>query len=87
MTPLSATRARLDVSLIDAYWRVANYLPVGQIYLLVNPLPREPLRAEHVKPRFDEFEQRDGARFRRWLEAGARAGGDPGRCLATGPDG
>ncbi len=37
--------------LIDAYWRAANYLSVGQIYLLDNPLLREPLRAEHVKPR------------------------------------
>jgi xylulose-5-phosphate/fructose-6-phosphate phosphoketolase len=36
---------------IDAYWRAANYLSVGQIYLLANPLLREPLRAEHVKPR------------------------------------
>jgi xylulose-5-phosphate/fructose-6-phosphate phosphoketolase len=37
--------------LTDAYWRAANYLSVGQIYLLDNPLLREPLRAEHVKPR------------------------------------
>ena len=36
---------------IDAFWRAANYLAVGQIYLLDNPLLREPLRAEHVKPR------------------------------------
>ena len=36
---------------IDAYWRAANYLSVGQIYLLDNPLLREPLRLEHVKPR------------------------------------
>src|SRR5258707_5141024 len=36
---------------IDAYWRAANYLSVGQIYLLGNPLLREPLRREHVKPR------------------------------------
>jgi xylulose-5-phosphate/fructose-6-phosphate phosphoketolase len=36
---------------MDAYWRAANYLSVGQIYLLSNPLLREPLRAEHVKPR------------------------------------
>ncbi len=40
-----------EASLIDAYWRAANYLSVGQIYLLDNPLLREPLRAEHVKPR------------------------------------
>jgi len=36
---------------IDAYWRAANYLSVGQIYLLANPLLREPLLAEDVKPR------------------------------------
>jgi len=36
---------------IDAYWRAANYLSVGQIYLLDNPLLREPLTSEHVKPR------------------------------------
>src|SRR5580704_16340635 len=36
---------------MDAYWRAANYLSVGQIYLLGNPLLREPLRFEHVKPR------------------------------------
>jgi xylulose-5-phosphate/fructose-6-phosphate phosphoketolase len=45
--PLSETEARL----IDAYWRAANYLSVGQIYLLSNPLLREPLKSEHVKPR------------------------------------
>jgi len=36
---------------LDAYWRAANYLSVGQIYLMDNPLLREPLRAEHIKPR------------------------------------
>ena len=36
---------------IDAYWRAANYLSVGQIYLFDNPLLKEPLRLEHVKPR------------------------------------
>jgi len=39
------------MDLIDAYWRAANYLSVGQIYLLDNPLLTEPLRAEHTKPR------------------------------------
>ncbi|MBI3456544.1 MAG: phosphoketolase family protein [Candidatus Rokubacteria bacterium] len=38
-------------ALIDAYWRAANYLSVGQIYLLDNPLLREPLRPAHVKTR------------------------------------
>jgi xylulose-5-phosphate/fructose-6-phosphate phosphoketolase len=36
---------------LDAYWRAANYLSVGQIYLMANPLLAEPLRAEHIKPR------------------------------------
>jgi xylulose-5-phosphate/fructose-6-phosphate phosphoketolase len=36
---------------IDAYWRATNYLSVGQIYLLDNPMLREPLRAAHIKPR------------------------------------
>jgi xylulose-5-phosphate/fructose-6-phosphate phosphoketolase len=36
---------------IDAYWRAANYLAVGQIYLYANPLLTEPLKPEHVKPR------------------------------------
>ena len=36
---------------IDAYWRAANYLSIGQIYLMDNPLLREPLRKEHIKPR------------------------------------
>ena len=36
---------------MDAYWRAANYLSVGQIYLFANPLLREPLKLEHVKPR------------------------------------
>ena len=40
-----------EVRRLDAYWRAANYLTVGQIYLLDNPLLREPLKPEHVKPR------------------------------------
>jgi xylulose-5-phosphate/fructose-6-phosphate phosphoketolase len=40
-----------EVERLDAYWRAANYLSVGQIYLLDNPLLREPLAPEHVKPR------------------------------------
>jgi acetyl esterase/lipase len=43
------TRAELDT--INAWWRAANYLSVGQIYLLDNPLLTEPLQPEHVKPR------------------------------------
>jgi xylulose-5-phosphate/fructose-6-phosphate phosphoketolase len=45
--PLTDTELRL----LDAYWRAANYLTVGQIYLLDNPLLREPLGREHIKPR------------------------------------
>jgi xylulose-5-phosphate/fructose-6-phosphate phosphoketolase len=40
-----------ELASIDAYWRAANYLTVGQIYLRDNPLLREPLRPEHIKPR------------------------------------
>ncbi len=40
-----------ELGLLHAYWRAANYLSVGQIYLLDNPLLREPLRVEHIKPR------------------------------------
>ncbi|MBV9457365.1 MAG: phosphoketolase family protein [Bradyrhizobium sp.] len=41
----------IDLATLDRYWRAANYLSVGQIYLLDNPLLREPLRPEHIKPR------------------------------------
>ena len=40
-----------ELRCLDLWWRAANYLSVGQIYLLDNPLLREPLRAEHIKPR------------------------------------
>jgi len=40
-----------DLELLDRYWRAANYLTVGQIYLMGNPLLEEPLRPEHIKPR------------------------------------
>ncbi|MFI9654938.1 phosphoketolase family protein [Guyparkeria sp. GHLCS8-2] len=40
-----------DIKAIDGFWRAANYLSVGQIYLLDNPLLREPLAPEHIKPR------------------------------------
>src|SRR5579863_8656953 len=45
--PLSADELRK----INAYWRAANYISVGQIYLYANPLLTEPLRLEHIKPR------------------------------------
>ncbi len=53
-TPITAPAHPLDddeLRRIDAYWRAANYLSVGQIYLLDNPLLREPLAPHHVKPR------------------------------------
>ena len=43
--------SRAELGSIDAWWRAANYLSVGQIYLMDNPLLREPLLPEHVKPR------------------------------------
>src|SRR5690349_24835632 len=45
--PLGAEELRL----IDAYWRAANYLSVGQIYLLDNPLMTRPLKLDDIKPR------------------------------------
>ncbi|HEY3688838.1 MAG TPA: phosphoketolase family protein [Pseudonocardiaceae bacterium] len=50
-TPQRRTPDQSVLDRIDAYWRAANYLSVGQIYLLDNPLLREPLLPEHVKPR------------------------------------
>ena len=47
VSPLSADELRA----LDAYWRASNYLSVGQIYLLDNPLLKEPLKREHIKPR------------------------------------
>src|SRR3979411_2495173 len=40
-----------ELQVMDAWWRAANYLSVGQIYLYDNPLLREPLKLDHVKPR------------------------------------
>ncbi|HSZ06084.1 MAG TPA: phosphoketolase family protein [Solirubrobacteraceae bacterium] len=50
-TDAPAPLAPSQLRLLDAYWRAANYLSVGQIYLLANPMLREPLRLEHTKPR------------------------------------
>ncbi|KKZ86755.1 phosphoketolase [Rhizobium phaseoli] len=47
----AAALTEAELGLIDRYWRAANYLSVGQIYLLANPLLREPLKPEHIKPR------------------------------------
>lgn len=53
MSDATTSPALTDTELeqLDAYWRAANYLSVGQIYLLDNPLLTEPLAAEHIKPR------------------------------------
>ena len=48
---VTSTLSAEELRRIHAYWRAANYLSVGQIYLLDNPLLREPLRPEHIKPR------------------------------------
>src|SRR5215218_3510256 len=49
--PTAEPLAPDELRLIDAWWRAANYVSVGQIYLLDNPLLREALRPEHIKPR------------------------------------
>src|SRR5690348_10222443 len=52
MTPTSVTKiSDAEIEGIDRYWRAPHYLTVGQMYLRDNPLRREPLRVEHVKPR------------------------------------
>ena len=48
---MSTTLSKQELADIDAYWRAANYLSVGQIYLLDNPLLTKPLTLEHIKPR------------------------------------
>src|SRR6202035_285770 len=45
------TLAVSELDAMDAWWRAANYLSAGQIYLMSNPLLTEPLRPEHIKPR------------------------------------
>ncbi len=50
-TQPSASLPAQELRKIDAYWRAANYLSVGQIYLYDNPLLQEPLKIEHIKPR------------------------------------
>ena len=48
---MQRTLSDQELKAIDAYWRAANYLSVGQIYLLDNPLLKDPLKIEHVKSR------------------------------------
>jgi XFP N-terminal domain len=49
ISPLPASPGLLEK--MNAWWRAANYRSIGQIYLLANPLLREPLEKEHIKPR------------------------------------
>ena len=48
---MKSVLAKKNFALIDAYWRAANYLSVGQIYLYDNPLLKKPLKRAHIKPR------------------------------------
>ncbi len=48
---MAKTLNKKEVAAMNAYWRAANYLSVGQIYLYDNPLLKKPLRSEHIKPR------------------------------------
>jgi hypothetical protein len=76
-TPVLATLSTAELCLA---WR--------RSFLALCDLPVGPVRGELVRQRqsmLDELERRDPAGFHRWLEAGARAGGDPGRYLAAGP--
>ena len=50
-SPKEKAPSQKELELIDAYWRAANYLSVGQIYLYDNPLLKKPLTKEHIKPR------------------------------------
>jgi xylulose-5-phosphate/fructose-6-phosphate phosphoketolase len=51
LTSLEGPLTADELEKINAYWRAANYLSIGQIYLLDNPLLKEPLKLEHIKPR------------------------------------
>jgi xylulose-5-phosphate/fructose-6-phosphate phosphoketolase len=48
---MSKTLSKKELKAMDAYWRAANYLSVGQIYLYDNPLLKKPLKLDHIKPR------------------------------------
>jgi xylulose-5-phosphate/fructose-6-phosphate phosphoketolase len=48
---MPASLSEHELAAIDGYWRAANYLSVGQIYLLDNPLLKQPLKLEHIKAR------------------------------------
>ena len=51
MTTTTPTLTDSELRTLDGYWRAANYLSAGQIYLMANPLLRRPLQPEDIKPR------------------------------------
>ncbi len=51
VAPARVALSNAELTLIDRWWRAANYLSVGQIYLLDNALLTEPLSIKHIKPR------------------------------------
>ena len=105
-TAMSADSGKLTISSrplspeelrkMNDYWRAANYLSVGQIYLYANPLLREPLKLEHVKPRLlghwgttpglnlQSGDQEIRSEYDLYLRAGARRSGYGGEYLPGG---
>ena len=57
-------------ALMDAYWRATNYLSVGQIYLYDNPLLKQPLTKDHIKPRLLGHWGTTRQKPERWRPAG-----------------
>jgi len=80
-TATPSTLSAEELAGIDAYWRAVNYLSVGQIYLLDNPLLREALRPEHVKPRL--LGQADGLETASGLAGLSGTSGDRREVLAA----
>jgi hypothetical protein len=88
----TAPRVRIDVQspVLATLSTPELCLAWRRSYFALGELPSGPARGELVTLRqsmLDEIERRDPAGFQRWLDAGARAGSDPGRYLATGPGG
>lgn len=63
--PVKESLSADELNRLDTYWRAANYLSVGQIYLLANPLMKEPLRLEHIITSKDLIPQLCMKRWRR----------------------
>ncbi len=82
----SAPLSDAQLHALDALWRAANYLSVGQIYLKGNPLLREPLRPEHIKPRLlGHWGTTPGLNFVYAHVSHAVAAGDLDAIFVTGP--